>query len=124
MVSHPLEKYIMLEECIIQLAKYGRIILDLDNVMKANHVCNQTKELVTSQFESLEPIVLHEHGLLNPITPKGSLSIRFVNKIIANMTLCFEVEEETDEEEDKEANSTGEMNKTLATLEDMPMHLN
>jgi len=48
MVNHPLEKYIMLEECIIQLAKYGRIILDLDNVMKANHVCNQTKELFTS----------------------------------------------------------------------------
>jgi len=37
-VSHPLEKCITLKECITQLAKDGKIILDLDDSAEANHI--------------------------------------------------------------------------------------
>jgi len=40
------------------------------------------------------------------------------------MTLCYEVEEEADEEDGREENSSGEMDKTVATLETMPKSLN
>jgi len=38
MVRHPLKKCITIKERIMQLAKEGRIILDLDDVVEANHV--------------------------------------------------------------------------------------
>jgi len=38
MVSHPLEKCVMLKERIMQLAEDGRIILDLDDVVETNHL--------------------------------------------------------------------------------------
>ena len=60
MVSHLLEKCSMIKECIIQFAKEGRIILDLDDIVKANHVSSQTRELCTLPFWNLEPIVLFE----------------------------------------------------------------
>jgi len=44
MVSHPLEKYNTVKERIMQLAKEGRIILDLDDAVKANHISSQTRE--------------------------------------------------------------------------------
>ena len=47
MVSHPLEKCITIKERIMQLAKEGMIILDLDDVAEANHVSSQTRELYT-----------------------------------------------------------------------------
>jgi len=37
-VSHPLEKCVMIEEGIMQLAKKGRIMLDLDCVVETNYV--------------------------------------------------------------------------------------
>ena len=38
MVSHPVKKCIIVKEHIMQLAKEGRIILDLDDVVEINHV--------------------------------------------------------------------------------------
>ena len=40
-VSHPLEKCIMLKERIMQLAKDGEIILDLDDTTAINHISTQ-----------------------------------------------------------------------------------
>jgi len=40
------------------------------------------------------------------------------------MTLCYEVEEETDEEGGSKENCSGETDKIVAALEAMPMHLN
>ena len=42
-VSNPLEKYVTLKERIIQLAKDGRIILDLDETAEANCIGSQLK---------------------------------------------------------------------------------
>jgi len=38
MVIPPLKNCIMIKELIMQLAKEWRIILDLDNVVKTNHI--------------------------------------------------------------------------------------
>ena len=37
-ISRPLEKCIMLKECIMQLARDGKIILDLDDSAETNHI--------------------------------------------------------------------------------------
>ena len=58
MVSHPLEKCIMIMERIMQLAKVGKIILDLDDVVEANRSSSQKMEFCTLQFRNLEPVVL------------------------------------------------------------------
>ena len=67
-ISHPLEKCITLKERIMQLAKDGTIVLDLDEIAETNHTtiwcehCHLApsliEELVTFQFGSLEPVVL------------------------------------------------------------------
>jgi len=66
MVSHSLEKGITIKERIMQLAKEGRIVLDLDDVVEANHVSSQTKELCTLQFGNLDPVILFKPWLLSP----------------------------------------------------------
>ena len=38
MVSHPLEKCVMLKEHIMRLTKDGSIILDVDDVVESNHI--------------------------------------------------------------------------------------
>jgi len=40
-VSHPLEKYIILKERIMQIAKDERVILNLDDIVKTKHVSSQ-----------------------------------------------------------------------------------
>jgi len=67
-VSHPLEKCITPKECIMQLAKDGTIILNLDEAAETNHMtiwCDHCHlapsliaELITIQFGSLEQMVL------------------------------------------------------------------
>ena len=42
----------------MQFVKDGKIMLDLDDVVKVNNI----------QFESLELIILHEHRLMKPVT--------------------------------------------------------
>jgi len=37
-VSHPLEKYITLKECIIELIKAGRVIVDFDDAVETNYI--------------------------------------------------------------------------------------
>ncbi|KAL9237137.1 hypothetical protein vseg_011723 [Gypsophila vaccaria] len=72
MVSHPLEKCITLKEKIMQLAKDGKIILDIDEAVTTNHTTvsidqpdamnlhDQNEWCVYAiQFGSLEPIALH-----------------------------------------------------------------
>jgi len=44
-ISHPLEKCITLKECIMQLAKDRRIILDLDEITEANCIRAQLESL-------------------------------------------------------------------------------
>jgi len=80
-VSHHLEKCVTLKERIMQLARDGKIILDLDDYAGANHIsaeysppsrqqrlarsCQQRESsaigsqgLFTIQFGSLEPVIL------------------------------------------------------------------
>jgi len=64
----------------------------------------------------LEPVVLLEHGLLNPVTQERIFPVSFFNEITVNMTSCSKVEEKTDEEEDRQKNLPKETNKTLAAL--------
>jgi len=44
-VSHPLEKCIVLKECIVRLIKDGTIILDLDDAVETNHISYPIKGL-------------------------------------------------------------------------------
>jgi len=67
-VNHPLEKCITLKERIMQLAKDGTIIRDLEEAADTNHTtiwCDRfflapslIEELVTIYFGSLEPVML------------------------------------------------------------------
>jgi len=84
-ISHPLEKCITLKERVMQLARDGRIILDLDDPVGTNHIfaqlehslpslrqsssqtyeqeqtnmsSSQREDLFTIQFGSLEPVVI------------------------------------------------------------------
>ena len=70
------------------------------------------------------PVVLHKHRLVNPITLEEFLLVSFFDKITANMASCLEIEEEMDEEGDRRESSKGEDDKTLATLEILPVSLN
>jgi len=45
MVSQPLVKCVTLKERIMQLAKNGMIILDLDDIVKTNHISFQIRGL-------------------------------------------------------------------------------
>jgi len=55
---------------------------------------------------------------------EGFFPINVFDKLTLNMSSRSEVEEEADEEVDKHENSLGEMDKTVADQEAMPMRLN
>jgi len=95
----------MFKERIMQLAKNGMIILNLDDVVETNHILCQTNELSITWLASLEPIVLHEHGLPNPVTQEVFFPVRIFNKITVNMTSCSNVGEEADKEDGRQENS-------------------
>jgi len=118
-VSHPLEKYITLKECIIELIKAGRVIVDFDDAVETNYIFCITNGLSIIQFGGLEPVVLNEC-----ITQEGFFPVIIFDKLTVNMTSCSEVEEETNDEDCRQENSPGETDKTLATLEAMPIRLN
>ena len=77
----------------------GTIILDLDDVVETNHISCQTKGLSPIQFGSLEPFVLHEHGLPNPVMQERSFPVNIFDKLTVNMASCFDIEEEADKED-------------------------
>jgi len=60
MNNHPIEKCVTLKDRIMRLTKDGKIILDLDNAVKTNHIFYQTKGFFIIQFESLELVFLYE----------------------------------------------------------------
>jgi len=62
MVNHPLEKYVILKECIMQPSKDEIVILDLDDVIETNHIFCQTKGLSLIQFGSLKHAVVISMG--------------------------------------------------------------
>ena len=51
-ISHPLEKCITLKEHIMQLARDGRIILDLDDLVETSHISAQLEHSLLSRQES------------------------------------------------------------------------
>jgi len=120
MVIHPLGKRFTLKEHIMRLTEDRMIILDLDDVVKTNHILYQTRGLSLIQFGSLESFVLHEYRLLNPATQETSFPVNVSDKLAINMTSGFELKEESDE---RQENSLGEIDKTLAALEVVPVHL-
>jgi len=88
----------MIKERIMQFTKEGRIILDLDDAIKENHISSQMKDLCTLQFGNLELVVLFEPWLLSPNTEERSFSAASIYRTTVNMTSCSELEEEIDEE--------------------------
>jgi len=114
----------MIKERIMQLAKEGWIILDLDDVAEANHVSSKARELCTLQFGNLELVFLIEPWLLSPSTEERPCSAAILNRATVNMTSCSELEEETNEESDSKENCSEEIDKTMASLEAMPKGLN
>jgi len=106
------------------LAKEGRIILDLENVVEANHVSSQTRELRTLQFGNLEPVVIFEPWLLSPVMKEKSFLAAFLDRTTINMTSCSKLEEETDEEGVNKENCSREIDKTATTQEAMPVCFN
>ena len=108
----------------MQLAKNGMIILNLDDVVETNHILCQTNELSITWLASLEPIVLHEHGLPNLVTQEVFFLISIFDILAVNMTSCSKVGEEADMEDSRQENSPEEMDKTLASKEAMPVRLN
>ena len=108
----------------MQLAKEGRIILDLEDLVETNHVFFQPRELCTLQFGNLEFVILLEPELLNSNMQERSFPVNFPEKTMVNMTLCSEVEEEMNEEGSSKENCLGETDNTVATLEAMPIDLN
>ena len=106
------------------MAKEGRIILDLDNVVEVNHVSYQTRELCTLQFGNLEPVVLFEPWLLSPNMEERSFSAAFINRTMVNVPSCSELEDETNEEGISKGNCSEQMNKAVAALKAMLICLN
>ena len=88
--------------------------MNLDDIIATNHISCQTKGLSLIHFGSLEPFVLHKHSLLNPTMQERSFSIDIFDKLAVNMTSCFEVEEEADEEDGRQENSLGDRNNIVA----------
>ena len=121
MASHLLEKGVTLKESTMRLIEDGTITLDLDDVVETNHIPCQTKGVFLIKFGSLEPFVLHEQRLSNPCTQERLFTVNVFDKLAVNVTSCFEVEEESDE---RQENSLREIDKTLAALKAMPVHLN
>jgi len=64
------------------------------------------------------------HGLLNSVTQERSFPINIFDKLVVNMTSCSELEEAIDEERANKENCSGEMDKTVAALEAMPICMN
>ena len=84
----------------MRLIEDGIITLDLDDVVKTNHISCQIKELSLIQFRSLEPAVLYDHRLPSPAMQDDSFqSASSINFLI-------------------------EIDKTLAALEATPACLN
>jgi len=73
---------------------------------------------------SLKPTVLCEHGLPSPIIQGGFFPANVFDKLVVNMTSCFEAEEELDKEDGRQENSLGKIDKTLVALDAIPVHLN
>jgi len=121
MVSHPLKKCVTLKERIMWLIEDGTIILNLDNIVETNHISCQTKGVFLIQFGSLEPFVLHEQRLLNRCTQERLFTVNVFDKLTVNVTSWFKIEEESDE---RQENSSGEIDMTLAALEAILVHLN
>ena len=68
-VSHPLEKCIMLKERIMQLARDGRIILDLDDSAGANHISTEVEHSLLSWQQS--PVRSYEQGKTDATSSRG-----------------------------------------------------
>ncbi|KAL9233018.1 hypothetical protein vseg_008061 [Gypsophila vaccaria] len=62
LVSHPVEKCITLKEKIKQLAKDGKIILDLDEVVSANHTAAIPEQVGASYYVAPKEVNPYEEG--------------------------------------------------------------
>jgi len=87
--SHPLEKCVTLKECIIGLAREGRIILDLDETTKTSHFTVQYADELDSEIDYAEAL-------------EGSgefFTKSFFDSAAVCTTSCFEFDnDETNEE--------------------------
>jgi len=64
----------------------------------------------------MEPVVVLDPGLLNANMQEKSFPVTFLDRTTVNMTSCFKVEEETDEESGSNENCSGETSTTVAAL--------
>jgi len=96
----------------MQLAKDGRIILDVDDVIETNHIFSKIRNY-PSFSSKVWVVVLHKHGLFNPVTQEIFFLASFFDEITINITTCSEVEEKINEEDDTQESSLGETDETL-----------
>jgi len=83
MVSHPLEKCVMLKERIVRLIEDETIILDLHDAAETNYISWQIKGVFLIQFGSLEPSVLHEQILSNPCMQERLFTINVLTNSLS-----------------------------------------
>jgi len=69
-INHPLEKSITLKERIIQLAKNGRIILDLDKMVDVNHTSISFEHHAPLVSTKSEPFGLLGEVKFNPFAKR------------------------------------------------------
>ncbi|TYK04208.1 retrotransposon gag protein [Cucumis melo var. makuwa] len=93
-ICHPVEKWFVLNELILKLARENKIELDIDVVAQTNHVAvNMTSSVLPSILLYDQRKSLIQFGTFEPI------HVRFQRKI---MTLNFENKEEPIEDEGEE----------------------
>ncbi|KAA0025970.1 retrotransposon gag protein [Cucumis melo var. makuwa] len=93
-ISHPVEKWFVLNELILKLARENKIELDIDVVAQTNHVAiNMTSSVLPSILLYDQRKSLIQFGTFEPI------HVRFQRKI---MTLNSENKEEPIEDEGEE----------------------
>ncbi|KAK9732639.1 hypothetical protein RND81_04G012300 [Saponaria officinalis] len=93
-VSHPLEKCITLKEKIMQLAKDGKILLDLDDAAESNCIVAQAiAENVSSNPSTpkKERVCMIQFGTFEPVV------VRIVEELPSMMSLSSQIDENDEE---------------------------
>ena len=76
-ISHPLKKCITLTKRIMQLARDGRIILDLDNSVRTNHISAQMEHFPPSWLQiHTQPCIQRSTSVI-PSQREGAFTIQF-----------------------------------------------
>ena len=71
----------------------------------------------TNKRQEIQPVDLLEQEPLIPVTLKDFFTVDFFNKVIVNMTSCYEMEDDEEEDEEKLEKPSKSEDKTPTMLE-------